>query len=128
MHRKIFRTLLKGTVELTKQWVHLGIIPEWFVIPDLHLRRVSNVFIPLWRSAEKNGNNGRNLQAESEARLILDCSIFPDSSFGMFVAIVILAVTVTPTVTFRERMPASPPRKFLLTSQFDTQDLSVKEL
>lgn len=33
MDRKIFRDLLKGTVELTKQWVHLGIISEWFVIP-----------------------------------------------------------------------------------------------
>lgn len=108
MERKNFRKLLKGTVELTKQWVHLGIISEWFVIPDLPLRRVSNVFIPLWRSAEKNGNHGRHGQAESEARLILGCSIFPDSSIGMFVAVVILAVTVTPTLTFRERMP--PPR------------------
>lgn len=108
MDRKIFRKLFKGTVELTKQCIHLGIISEWFVIPDLHLRRVSNVFIPLWRPAEKNGNHGWHLQAESEARLILDCSIFPDSSIGMFVAVVILALTVTLTVTFRERMPAPP--------------------
>lgn len=96
-----------GTVELTTQRVRLGIVSEWFVIPDLHLRRVSNVLMPLWRSAEKNGNHGRHLQAQSEARLILDCCIFPDSSIGMFDAVVILAVTVTPTLTFRERMP--PP-------------------
>lgn len=71
------------------------------------------VFTALLDWAGRNGSHGWHLQAESEARLILVCSIFLTPSTGMDVdvTVVILAVTETLTLTFRKRPPPTriPP-------------------
>lgn len=71
------------------------------------------VFTALLDWVGRNGSRGWHLQAESEARLILVCSIFLTPSTGMDVdvTVVILAVTETLTLTFRKRPPPTriPP-------------------